>query len=98
MTLGQGHDTPFDHRQQLCEILSRSNMAVKSYGPDKHILQCVHFDLGLGGVTLDQGHDKPFGHGQQLCEILSRSNMAVKSYGPDKHICYVCTLTLTLEV
>ena len=28
MTLGQGHDTPFDHGQQLCEILSRSFMAV----------------------------------------------------------------------
>ena len=34
MTLGQGHDTPLGHGQQLCEILSRSNMAVRSYGPD----------------------------------------------------------------
>ena len=25
MTLGQGHDTPFGHGQQLCEILSRSD-------------------------------------------------------------------------
>ena len=33
MTLGQGHDTPLDHGQQLCEILSRSNMAA-SYCPD----------------------------------------------------------------
>ena len=33
MTLGQGHDTPLAHGQQLCEI-SRSNMAVRSYGPD----------------------------------------------------------------
>ena len=31
MTLGQGHDTPLSHGQQLCEILSRSNMAVRSY-------------------------------------------------------------------
>ena len=36
--LGQGHDTPLGHGQQLCEILSRSNMAVKSYGPDTHRL------------------------------------------------------------
>ena len=34
MTLGQGHDTPLGHGQQLCEILSRSNMAVRCYGPD----------------------------------------------------------------
>ena len=34
MTLGQGHDTSFSHGQQLCEILSRSKMAVKSYGLD----------------------------------------------------------------
>ena len=35
LTLGNGHDTPFGHGQQLCKILSISNMAVKSYGPDK---------------------------------------------------------------
>ena len=34
MTLGQGHDTPLGHGQQLCEISSRSNMEVRSYGPD----------------------------------------------------------------
>ena len=34
MTMGQGHDTPLGHGQQLCEILSRSNLAVRSYGPD----------------------------------------------------------------
>ena len=34
MTLGQGHDTPLGHGQQLCEILSRSNLAVRSNGPD----------------------------------------------------------------
>ena len=35
MTLGQGHDTPLGHGQQLCEILSRSHLAVRSYGPDR---------------------------------------------------------------
>ena len=34
MTLGQGHDTPLGHGQLFCKILSRSNMAVRSYGPD----------------------------------------------------------------
>ena len=34
MTFGQGHGTPLDHGQQLCEILSRSNLAVRSYSPD----------------------------------------------------------------
>ena len=34
MTLGQGHDTPLGKGQKLCEILSRSNLAVRSYGPD----------------------------------------------------------------
>ena len=32
MTLGQGHDTPSGHGQQLCEILSRSNLTVRRYG------------------------------------------------------------------
>ena len=34
MTSGQGHDTPLGHGQQLCEILSRSNLAVGSYSQD----------------------------------------------------------------
>ena len=34
ITLGQGHNTPLGHGQQLCNILSRSNLAVRSYGSD----------------------------------------------------------------
>ena len=34
MTLGQGHNTLFSHGQQLCEILSWSNLAVRSFDPD----------------------------------------------------------------
>ena len=34
MTLGQGHDTTLGHGQQLCEIISRSDKGVRSYGPD----------------------------------------------------------------
>ena len=92
MNLGQGHDKSLSHGQQLCEI-SRSNIAVRSYGPDT--------DFGYKctvTLALDKGHDTPLGHGQQLCEILSRSNIAVMSYGPDRDLGYVCTVTLTLEI
>ena len=34
ITLGQGHDTPLRHGQQLCEIISRSDKGVWSNGPD----------------------------------------------------------------
>ena len=34
MALGQGHDTPLVQGQQLCEIISRSDKGVRSYGPD----------------------------------------------------------------
>ena len=97
MTSGQGHDTPLSHGQRLCEILSRSNKAVRSYGLDTDF-GCVHYDLDLRGMTLGQGHDTPLDHGQQLCEILSRSNMAERGYDPDTDLGYVCTVTLTLEV
>ena len=78
MTLGQGHDTPLGHGQQLCETLSRSNMTERSFGQDTD-LGHVGTDINLGDMTLGQGHDTllgqghdtPLGHGQQLCEILS---------------------------
>ena len=35
MTLGQGHNTPLGHGQQLYGILSKSSMKVESYGLDK---------------------------------------------------------------
>ena len=34
ISLGPGHDTPLGHGQLLCEISSRSNLAVRSYGLD----------------------------------------------------------------
>ena len=68
LILGQGYDTPLGHGQQLCEILSRFNMAERSYGPDRFWV-CVHCDLG--DMTLGQDHHTPLGHGQQLCETLS---------------------------
>ena len=74
MTLVQGHDTPLGHGQQLCEILSKSNTAVRSYGPDTDFRYLCACDLG--DMTLVQGHDTPLGHGQ----ISSRSDQGVRSY------------------
>ena len=72
-TLGQGHDTPLGYRQQFCEILSRSNIAMRRYGPDTNLwnVGTVSY-IDLGDMTFGQDHDTPLGHGQQLCEILPR--------------------------
>ena len=35
MTLGESNDTFLGHGQQLCDILSRSDTGLRSYGPDK---------------------------------------------------------------
>ena len=34
-TLGEGHDISLGYGQQLCVLLPRSNMEVRSYGLDK---------------------------------------------------------------
>ena len=80
---------------RLCAILSRSNMATRSYGPGTVF---GIYDLDLGDMNLGQRHDTPLGHGQQLCEILFRSNLAVRSCDPDTDFGYVCTVTLNLEI
>ena len=80
MTLGQDHDTPLGHGQQLCEILFRSNLAVRSYGPDMDFRYVCTVTLALEISPLDQDHDSPLGHGQRVYEILSRSNFTVRSY------------------
>ena len=78
-----------------CEILSRSNLAVRSNDPDTDFGYVCTVTLTFGDMSLGQGHDTPLGHGEQLCEI-SRSNMAVRSCGQDTDFGYVCTVTLTL--
>ena len=47
MTLGQGHDTPLGHGQQLCEILSRSNIAMRSYDPETDLGHVCTVTLNL---------------------------------------------------
>ena len=97
LSLGQGHDTPLSHGRQLCEILSRSKLAVKSYGPDTDTRVCEHCDIGLGDMTLRQGHDTALSHGQQSCEILSGSNLAVMCYVPDMDFRYFVHRDLDLR-
>ena len=41
MPLYQGHDTPLDHGQPLCEILSRSNMAERSLTWIQILVMCA---------------------------------------------------------
>ena len=94
--MGQDHDTPLGHGQQLCEILSMIQLCSEELWPGQGFWVCVRCDLEY--MTLRQGHDTPLGHGQQLCEI-SRSNKAVKSYGLDQDFRYtdfrnVCTMTI----
>ena len=98
MTLGQDYDTSLGHGQRLCEILSRSNMTLRSYGLDSDSGYVFTVTLTLEIWPWIKVMTHPLGHGQQLCEILSISNMAMRSYGPDMDFQYVFTVTLTLEV
>ena len=63
MTLGQGHDTPLGHGQQLSEILSRSNLAVRSYGPDTDFQYVctvtLTLEIGQGSTKLWPEHGFP---------------------------------------
>ena len=55
ITLAQGHDTPLSHGQQqeqVCEILSRFNLAVMSYCSDKVVGYVCAVTLTLEGYDL----------------------------------------------
>ena len=84
------------HGQQLCEVISKSNMAVRSYGPWHGLLLCVHCDIDLGNINVTKVMPHPWVKRTQMCELLSRSNMAMRSYDQDKDLEYVCTVTFTL--
>ena len=98
MTLSHGHYTPLGHGQQLYEILTRSNVKVRSNDPNTDFGYMCNVILTSRDMTLIQCHYKPFRHGQKLHIILIRSNMAVRSYGFDTYFWYVCTVTLTLQI
>ena len=78
-------------------MLSRSNLAVRSYGSGHGFWACVHCDLDIRHMTLGQGNDTPLGHGQYVCEILSRYNLGSEELWPNTDFRYMCTVTLTLK-
>ena len=61
--MGQGNDTPLVLGQQLCEILSISNITVELRS-GKGLSLCVHGDLDVRDMTVSQSHDTSLGHGQ----------------------------------
>ena len=106
MTLHQGHDTSLVMDNNCVKYFkNRSNMAVRSSGPDTDFWHVCIVTLALEiwpwaksqghDTPLGQGHETPLGLGQQLCEI-SRSNMAVRSYDLYTDFGHVCTLTLEI--
>ena len=45
MTFNRSHDKPLDNEQRLTEIVSRSNVLVRSYGPDTGLRYMCTFTL-----------------------------------------------------
>ena len=96
--LGSWHDPPLSHGQQLCEILPRSNMAVKSYGPDMDFVYKCTVTLALEiwpwvkvmthPSVMDNNTEKYYLDSTWQWRVMARTHI----------FCYVCTLTLTLEV
>ena len=79
ITSGNGHYISLGQGEQLFQVLSRSNMAERSYGLDKDFgyVSTVTFTLES---CIDQSHGTSLCHKQQLCEVLSRPNIKVRSY------------------
>ena len=74
VTLGQGHDTPSQHKEYLIQIWKCNYNMLRKYGPDKQNSMQVYCDLDLGVVTLGQGHDTPSHHKEHSCQIWSSTN------------------------
>ena len=75
ITLGQRYDTLFGHGKYVCELLSRSNLAVMIYRTDTDLRYMFSVSLTLEIRPWVKGtlYDTPLCYGQQLCDILSRS-------------------------
>ena len=79
MTLSQGHDTSLAQRQQLCEILSRSDIAVRSYGQTTDFCfvwpRPWRYDLKWRSLhTL----------GSRITIVWQVIQQGIRSYGPNK--------------
>ena len=96
--LAQGHDTSLGHRQQSSIILSRSNMAVRSYDLDMDFGYVYTMSLTSDIWPLFNAMANPWVIDNNCVDFFSESNMAVRSYGLDKNLGYLCSVTLTLGI
>ena len=83
------NDTPFGHGKQLCEISSRSNMAVRSYGPNTdfgYTSKCIRT------LTLEMW---PWVKFITHHWVMNNNCVKLRTYGPDTDFGYVCKVNLT---
>ena len=78
MSLSQTRDTPLFYGQELCEVLFRSNSAVKSYGPHTNFGYVTAVTSTLEIWPLAKVITQPWVIDNDLYEILSRSNMTIR--------------------
>ena len=83
------------HGQQLSELLSSSNLAMRSYGPDTDFqyVCTVTLTLKIGSRSWHSWVSN-----NKFVKYYQRSNFAVRSYGPDTYFRYMCNVILTLEI
>ena len=96
--LGSKHDPPLSHGQQLCEILSRSNMAVKSYGPDIDFVYTCTVTLALEIWPWVKVRIHPWVMDNNCVKYYQGQTWQWRVKARAHIFCYVCTLTLTLEI
>ena len=92
------HDPPLSHGQQLCEILSRSNMAVKSYGPDMDFVYKCTVTLALEIWPWVKVMTHPWVMGNNRVKYYPDPNWQWRVMARTQDFGYVCTATLTLEI
>ena len=81
-------------------ILSRFGIAVRRYDPNRDF--CYMWTLTSlpysWHMTLAKVMTQHWVVENKICEILSRSKMAVRNKGLGTDYCYLCTVTLSLEI
>ena len=99
MTFGQGHYAPLGHGQQVCELLSRSNFAVRSYGPgtDFRYNWTVTLTLVIRPCNCVQVMTHP-GVMDNKCETYILIQLRSEENVPDSYFRYMCIAALTLEM